>query len=109
MSQFRVSTPALGYSAAAMSAALADFDAHVAQVSASVNAVVGASWSGSAADAFAESWSGWLSDAALTRAALADIVLRLQSAGSAYELTEGQIASASRGSAVGTDTKKVGA
>lgn len=108
MSQFSVSTPALGYSAAAMSGALADFDARVAQASASVGAIVGASWTGAAADAFAEAWQEWLSDAAVTRAALADIAARLVQAEGAYEATESRISASARSSAVTTQTRKVG-
>lgn len=100
MAHFSVSTPALGYSAAAMAAALADFDARVAQVSASVNSVVGASWTGGAADEFASSWTEWLAGAATTRAALASIVARLQAAEAGYVTTEAALTAASRTSRV---------
>lgn len=100
MAHFSVSTPALGYSAAAMAAALADFDARVTQVSASVNSVVGASWTGGASDEFAASWAEWLAGAATTRAALADIVARLQGAEAGYSTTEATVTAASRSSQV---------
>ena len=100
MSHFSVSTPALGYSAASMSAALADFDARVAQVSASLNSVVGASWTGDSADKYAEGWALWLQSADATRAALVDIVARLQSAEGAYSATEAQNVAATRTSRV---------
>lgn len=102
MGQFSVSTPALGYSAAAMSAAVAQFDGHVSQISGVVSSVVGASWTGEAADAFAESWAEWQSNAGITRDALIDIVARLQGAEGAYVTTETQVAAASRSSNVTT-------
>jgi WXG100 family type VII secretion target len=100
VAHFSVSTPALGYSAASMAAALADFDARVAQVSASVNSVVGASWTGDASDEFAAAWADWLAGAATTRAALADIVARLQGAEAGYASTEAGLTAASRSSRV---------
>lgn len=102
MGQFSVSTPALGYSAAAMSAAVAQFDGHVSQISGVVSSVVGASWSGDAADAFGESWAEWQKNAGLVRDALTDIVARLQGAETGYVATEMQVTAASRSSTVGT-------
>lgn len=105
MSHFSVSTPALGYTAASMSAALADFDARVAQVSASVNSVVGASWTGDSSDKFAEGWDLWLQSASATRAALVDIVARLQSAEGVYVATETQNVASTRSSRVDSQRK----
>lgn len=96
MSQFSVDTSAVGYTAASMSAALTQFDAQVAAVSAAVNGVVGSSWSGEAADAFAEAWSTWLRSAELTRLGLAGIVADLNTAQGTYEVTEATVQSGSQ-------------
>jgi len=88
MSQFSVDTSAVGYTAASMSTALATFDAHVAAVSAAVNGVVGASWTGDAADTFATAWASWLTSADITRLALTGIVADLQYAQATYEGTD---------------------
>lgn len=100
MVQFHVSTPALGFSAASMTGAVAQFDAHLAQVSAAVNAVVGASWTGSAADAFLEDWTSFLASAGITREALVSIAMRLHSAQNSYEGNEAQVTSSARSSTV---------
>ena len=88
MSQFSVDTSAVGYTAASMSSALATFDAQVASVAAAVNGVVGASWSGDAADTFASAWASWLASAEVTRLALADIAATLQYSQAVYEATD---------------------
>ncbi|MFJ4223978.1 WXG100 family type VII secretion target [Microbacterium sp. NPDC089695] len=98
--QFHVSTPALGFSAASMTGAVAQFDAQLAQVTAAVNAVVGSTWTGSAADAFLEEWTSFLSSAGVTREALMSIAARLQSGQSTYEGNEAQLTAASRSSTV---------
>jgi WXG100 family type VII secretion target len=98
--QFHVSTPALGFSAASMTGAVAQFDAQLAQVTAAVNAVVGSTWTGSAADAFLEEWTSFLSSAGVTREALMSIAARLQSGQSNYEGNEAQLTAASRSSNV---------
>ncbi|GAB3127789.1 WXG100 family type VII secretion target [Glaciibacter psychrotolerans] len=100
MSQFRVSTPSLGYSAASITAALAEFDAHVSQVTAAVNGVVGNSWEGEASEAFSGGWTSWLQSAGMTRAALADIATRLHTAESSYEIVESQLNAQSRTSSI---------
>lgn len=100
MVQFSITTPSLGFSASAMTSALAQFDAQVAQATSSVNAVVGASWTGSAADAFLADWNDFLLSATATREALASVAMRLQTAQSAYESTESQLVAASRSSRV---------
>lgn len=100
MSQFRVSTPALGYSAVSISAALADFDARVSQVNAVVSGVVGGSWDGEAAAAFGLGWQSWLQSAAATRAALSEIALRLNLAEGGYETLEAQLTSQTRTSTI---------
>lgn len=96
MVQFSVDTSAVGYTAASMSSALAQFDAQVASVTSAVNAVVGSSWSGEAANAFAEAWSTWLQASELTRMGLAGIVADLQVAQSGYETTEARVEAASQ-------------
>jgi WXG100 family type VII secretion target len=101
MGQFSVSTPALGYSAAAMSNAVAEFDGQVSQINGIVSSIVGASWTGEAATAFAESWAEWQASAGLTRDALSDIVARLGGAETTYVATEMQVTAASRSSTVG--------
>jgi uncharacterized protein YukE len=98
--QFYVSTPALGFSAASMTSAVAQFDAQLAQISATVNAVVGATWTGSAADAFLEEWTSFLASAALTRESIVSIATRLHAAQAGYDGNEGQLTAASRSSTV---------
>jgi WXG100 family type VII secretion target len=98
--QFHVSTPALGFSASSMTGAVAQFDAQLAQVTAAVNAVVGSTWTGSAADAFLEEWTGFLTSAGVTREALMSIAMRLQSGQSTYDGNEAQLTAASRSSNV---------
>ena len=88
MSQFSVETSVVGYTAGSMSTALATFDGQVAAVAAAVNSVVGASWSGDAADAFATAWASWLASADVTRLALADISSTLQYSQATYESTD---------------------
>ncbi|KNY05424.1 WXG100 family type VII secretion target [Microbacterium sp. GCS4] len=100
MVQFHVSTPALGFSAASMTGAVAQFDAQLAQVTAAVNAVVGSTWTGSAADAFLEEWTSFLASAGVTREALMSIAARLQSGQSTYEGNEAQLTVAARSSNV---------
>lgn len=100
MVQFHVSTPALGFSAASMTGAVAQFDAQLAQVTAAVNAVVGSTWTGSAADAFLEEWTSFLASAGVTREALMSIAARLQGGQSSYEGNEAQLTAASRSSNV---------
>ncbi len=101
MGQFSVSTPALGYSAAAMASAVAQFDGHVSQISSVVTSIVGGSWTGDASDKFAESWTEWQTNAGQVRDALTDIVGRLQGAEGAYVANEMQVTAASRSSTVG--------
>jgi len=96
MVQFSVDTSAVGYTAASMSAALAQFDAQVAAVTGAVNGVVGSSWSGEAADAFAEAWATWLQCAEMTRLGLSGIVADLQAAQGGYETTEAGVQSSTR-------------
>jgi len=91
MVQFSVDTSAVGYTAASMSSALAQFDAQVAAVASAVNGVVGASWSGQAADTFAQAWASWVQSAELTRLGLAAIVADLHYAQTTYESTERSI------------------
>lgn len=100
MVQFHVSTPSLGFSAASMTGAVAQFDAQLAQVAAAVNAVVGSTWTGSAADAFLEEWTAFLASAGVTREALMSIAARLQSGQSTYEGNEAQLTAVSRSSNV---------
>lgn len=100
MVQFHVSTPALGFSASSMTGAVAQFDAQLAQVTAAVNAVVGSTWTGSAADAFLEEWTAFLTSAGVTREALMSIAMRLQSGQSTYDGNEAQLTAASRSSTV---------
>ena len=102
MGQFSVSTPALGYSASAMVGAVAQFDGHVSQIAGVVTSIVGASWSGDAAEKFAESWAEWQTNAGLVRDALTDIAARVQGAETGYTMTEMQVTAASRSSTVGT-------
>lgn len=83
-----------------MSAAVAQFDGQVSQISGVVSSIVGASWTGEAADEFAQSWADWQTSASAVRTALTDIVARLQGAESTYVSTEMQVAAASRGSTV---------
>ncbi|WP_144876497.1 WXG100 family type VII secretion target [Microbacterium sp. 1.5R] len=108
MVQFHVSTPALGFSAASMTGAVAQFDAQLAQVTAAVNAVVGSTWTGSAADAFLEEWTSFLTSAGVTREALMSIAARLQSGQSTYEGNEAQLTVASRSSNVNIRVPGVG-
>lgn len=96
MSQFSVETAALGYTAASMTTALGVFDGQLASVSAAVNAVVGASWSGEAADAFATAWASWLTSAEYTRLALADIAATLQVGQGTYESVDTGLAAQSQ-------------
>lgn len=100
MVQFHVSTPALGFSASSMTGAVAQFDAQLAQVTAAVNAVVGSTWTGSAADAFLAEWTEFLNSAGVTREALMSIAVRLQSGQSTYDGNEAQLTAASRSSNV---------
>ncbi|MFT4220236.1 MAG: WXG100 family type VII secretion target [Microbacterium sp.] len=100
MVQFAVTTPALGFSAASMTGAVAQFDAQLNQVSAAVNAVVGSTWTGSAADAFAEEWDAFLASAAVTRESLASIAMRLQLAQGGYDSNEAQVTAGARSSRV---------
>ncbi|UYO98776.1 WXG100 family type VII secretion target [Microbacterium sp. M28] len=106
--QFHVSTPALGYSASAMTGAVAQFDAQLAQVNAAVNAVVGATWTGSAADAFLEEWTAFLTSAGLTRESLVSIAARLQAAQGGYEGNEAQLTTSARSSTVNVRTPSTG-
>ena len=92
MVRFSVSTPTLGYSASSLNTAVGLFDAQIAQATAAVNAVVGASWTGSASDEFAQAWTAWLATAELTRAALLDVATLLQGAQVTYEVTESGLA-----------------
>ena len=108
MSQFRVSTPSLGYSAASIAAALAEFDARVSQVTAAVNGVVGSSWDGEAAEAFSGGWTSWLQSANLTRAALVDIAARLHTAEASYEIVESQLNAQSRTSVISSGDIRTG-
>lgn len=100
MVQFHVSTPALGFSASSMTGAVAQFDAQLAQVTAAVNAVVGSTWTGSAADAFLEEWTSFLTSAGVTREALMSIAVRLQSGQTTYDGNEAQLTASSRSSNV---------
>ena len=88
MVQFSVSTDQLGYTAGGMSAALAQFDAQVSAINATVSGVVGGSWTGEAADAYLLAWQQWLANAELTRAALMAVSAKLDSAELGYESTE---------------------
>lgn len=106
--QFQVSTDNLGYTAASMSAALAQFDAQVAAVSATVNGVVGASWSGDASTEFAAAWQQWQASAEITRAALTAIVAQLHAGESTYETTEASIVGQNRSSSVTATTLSSG-
>lgn len=83
-----------------MTGAVAQFDAQLAQISATVNAVVGATWTGSAADAFLEEWTSFLASAALTRESIVSIATRLHAAQAGYDGNEGQLTAASRSSTV---------
>lgn len=100
MVQFHVSTPSLGFSAASMTGAVAQFDAQLAQVSAAVNAVVGSTWTGTAADAFLAEWTSFLSSAAVTREALVSIASRLHVAQGTYDGMEAQLTATARSSTV---------
>lgn len=108
MAQFHVSTPALGYSAGAMTTAVAQFDAQLAQVTAAVNAVVGSTWTGSAADAFLLEWTSFLTSAGVTREALVSIATRLQTSQGAYEGNEAQLTASTRSSSVSARAPMVG-
>jgi len=105
MVQVSVTTPALGFSAASMTGALANFDAQLAQAAAAVNAVVGSTWTGSAADAFITEWNAFLQSANLTRDALASIAMRLHGAQAAYESNEAVLVAAARSSRVNAQTR----
>ncbi|WP_167052527.1 WXG100 family type VII secretion target [Salinibacterium sp. ZJ77] len=100
MVQFKVSTDSLGYTAGSMSAALAQFDAQVAAVTATVNGVAGGSWKGDASDEFLAAWQQWLASAQITRAALTAIVTKLHSGETTYENTEAAIVRQNRSSNV---------
>jgi len=95
-----VSTPALGLSAAAIMNSVALLDAQIVQAQGVVNAVAGGTWTGEAADAFAEEWTSFVSSAVLTRTALMSIATRLQAAQSTYEVTENQIVTSTRSARV---------
>ena len=90
MVQYSVDTSAVGYTAASMSAALAQFDAQVAAVNAAITGIVGSSWTGDAADAFGTAWASWQQSAAFTRLGLAGIVADLHVAQGAYDTVEQQ-------------------
>ena len=100
MVSFKVSTDSLGYTAGSMSAALAQFDAQVAAVTATVNGVVGASWSGDASTEFHAAWQQWLASAQITRAALVAVTAKLHSGEGTYEATEKGIVNQNRTSNV---------
>lgn len=100
MVQFQVSTDSLGYTAASMSAALAQFDAQVAAVTATVNGVAGASWNGDASTEFLAAWQQWLASAQITRAALTAVMAKLHSGENTYETTEAGIVRQNRSSNV---------
>ena len=100
MVQFQVKTDSLGYTAASITAALAQFDAQVASVTATVNGVVGASWNGDASDEFAAAWQQWLASAQITRAALTAIAVSLNAGEGTYETTEAAIVRQNRSSSV---------
>lgn len=104
MVQFQVSTNSLGYTGAAMSSALAQFDAHVAQVTATVSGVVGVSWTGRASDEFQAAWDQWLAQAQITRAALTGIVGALGVAEGTYEATESGLVKANKDVTVSVTT-----
>lgn len=88
MVQFYVATPALGFSAATLNGAAATFGAQLATATAAVNAVVGSSWTGPAADAFAEEWALFLEAAGATQVALMSVATRVQSAQASYDTVE---------------------
>lgn len=100
MVHFVVSTPSLGFSAAAMFEAAATLDMQITQAQGVVDAVVGGTWKGDAADKFLESWQGFVTSASLTRTALMGIATKLQAAQSTYEVTEGQIVSSTQSTRV---------
>lgn len=100
MAHFVVSTPALGFSAASMMNAAGMLDAQIQQAQGVVNAVVGGTWTGDAADAFVEEWTSFISSALVTRTALLSIATRLQAAQSTYETTESQIVTSTRSARV---------
>lgn len=100
MVQFSVRTDSLGYTAASLSSALAQFDAQISAVSATVNGVVGGSWSGEAAEQFAQAWHEWLASAEITRASLTAIAAKLHAAEGGYETTESTLVHRAQSSSV---------
>lgn len=101
MAHYVVSTPALGFSAAAMTEAAATLDMQISQAQAVINSVVGGSWVGDAADEFLKEWTAFVSNASATRTALISIATRLHGAQGAYETTESQNVTSMRSSRVG--------
>jgi len=101
MAKFVVDTNAVAGSAASLSSLAHEFDQQLEAANDAVMRVVGASWDGAAADAFAQSWQGFLTDSATVRAALAALISRMHAAEGTYEHTELNRTSAATAAAVG--------
>jgi uncharacterized protein YukE len=107
VARFYVSTGEVGQTAAALQSLAAVFDQQVDAADTAVNAVVGASWTGTSADEFAQSWQLLVAEAAATRAALSSVISRMQSAEVTYVATDGSSANNSN-AIVGAFTRSAG-
>lgn len=99
MSRFFVSTGQVATTADALQSLVTEFDAQLEVANTSVAGVVGATWTGEAADEFADEWQRLVADAAATRSALASLVARMRAADSAYEGVDASRGGAARAAA----------
>lgn len=67
---------------------LSVFDAHVASVATTVNAISGTSWAGEDQQAFQQQWETWRESSELVRMALTTLSAQLLQAEGGYTLTE---------------------
>ncbi|WP_062303086.1 WXG100 family type VII secretion target [Demequina subtropica] len=111
MSRFSVSTGQVATTADLLQGLLHDLGARLDVANASVSGVVGASWTGDAADEFASAWQGLLTDAAAVQVALTSLVARMRAAEGGYEQVEVARTAVAQtaASAIGTSTGQPGA
>ncbi|WP_062303068.1 WXG100 family type VII secretion target [Demequina subtropica] len=88
MSQFTVSTDQVATTSDLLQGLLSELRVRIDVANASVAGVVGASWTGAAADDFAAEWQALLADTAVGQAVLTVLIARLRAAEDTYEQVE---------------------
>lgn len=88
MVQYRVRANSLGEVSTLLDTVVATFDSNLAEASATVSSVAGATWQGDDADKFVELWGEWETGALMVRQALTGLASQLRMAESGYITTE---------------------